>query len=453
MRRHLVALTPIRGAHWSGVRGVTVSRFFTNSYPMTSVCVRVVARLDEGSWLPGEPVEAMPGLFVDTLPRRDDAMPIKGSADVTAAYEGAEILRERRVEVTSAGARIALDPRAERLEPAPFQDGTIVFLESDLPRFHRVREEQRLQDVGPDIAWHIDGETAASGVLGFTIGVRADFTDGERLLVPMSIDGVEVRLLDRSVELVYRGLFVEGSGRLVDRLVIGVLPGSERESEDVSRELDGALSAAWFGLAASADDAASGRRPPELDDDRRAAARLSAWSDGPGEPSLTPEEYRSVQSELQRRPRAEALAAHGFDEISWTREEWAVGEILARGGQAASDVDADDDAALRSASLDPALEAWLAALTPARATEGAPPLLDLDAFAKLSAHVSVRDPARVLGEAKMTVSEYVAREADVLAALDEDPAAADAFAASVARYTLEAEELAERERASLMEDP
>lgn len=455
--RILVALAPIRGAHWSGVRGVTATRWAIDTTPMISVAVRVSAILDGEDWLPGQPQESVDALFLQGPPEPDDAVPIKGSVDVTASFGGSAILAQRAIEVASAGGRATPIDHAARTPTGPLDPNRGVVIARDLDRFHHAPPSARLPAIGATLAWTIDGVEAAKGKLGFTIGCRADFVDGGQLPFTTSVDSLRVRPGERSVDLVFRGLFVDEPGRLLERVMVGVVPETRapadvEEAGDAPAEwgplFDAALPVAAFALAASFADATAGTRPPELTAEERDAARVSAFSEGPGEPSLTPEEHREIRGELARRPRKEVLAEFGLDEIAWTREEWAVAEILANAGRSTMDApDVDGDA---EPALDERAAAWTEAMKP-RVEGGAK--LDLDAAAKLQANLAAREPGKVLAEAGMTVSEYVGHEAALTERLEGDAREAERFDALVAKYAPDAEQRASmEERATLGQD-
>lgn len=454
--RFLVAMAPIRGAHWSGLRGVTATRWAIDTTPMISVAVRVSAVLDGDDWLPGTPETSFDGLFLEGPPEPDDAVPIKGSADVTASFGQSSILARSAIEVASAGARATPIDHAARTPVGPLDPNRGVVIARDLDRFHHAPPSARLPAIGATLAWTIDGAEAAKGKLGFTIGCRADFVDGGQLLFTTGVDSLRVRPGEHAVDLVFRGIFVDEPGRLLDRIVVGVVPETRpaeaiEEGADAPAEwgplFDAALPIAAFALSASFIDATTGTRPPELTAEERDAARVSAFSDGPGEPSLTPEEHRAIRAELARRPRKEVLAEFGLDEIAWTREEWAVAEILADAGRSTMDAPDDEDA---EPALDARAAIWTEAMKPARPTK-----LDLDACARLQAHLTAREPGKVLAEAGMTVAEYVGLEAALSDRLDDDAAASERFDALVAKYTPEAQEKAaaeERETIGADED-
>ena len=438
MTRQLVAIAPIREAHWSGLRGVGATGFGAGVDRFVAVSVRVRIGLDTGVWMPGLPIDTFRALFVNSLPSDDDLVPIKDAVDVSASFEGVTALRDKSLEVRSGEGRALIDGRAPALDAPPVSDGASISIERDAKRFQHAPPEARLGALKGDLSWSIDGATAAEGEIGFGVALRADYSDGLRSVIDMHVDTVHLLLAERAAELVYRGLVVDSPGRLLDRLIIGVVPKSKSD-DDVSALLDAGLPTARFVYAANVDDARKRTRPPEPSEEEMVAARMSAWSEGPGEPSLTPDEYGAIVAELARRPRKEVLADNGFDEISWTREEWAVGELLARASREMGRAGAGNDAG--EPSLDPEMQEWVDAMRP-RAAKGA---VDLDAFARLFAHLSTRDPGKVLAERQLSVAEFMAMEAAVAERVDADPREADKLEALVEKHRPEALALAERE--------
>ncbi|MFO0615798.1 MAG: hypothetical protein U0414_24605 [Polyangiaceae bacterium] len=446
MSRILAALAPIRGAFWSGVCGVTAGRFGVDLEPMLVVSVRVRAKHDPEGWLPGEPRPAHAGWFEECLPVAGDAVPLKSLVDVDVSFDGADILRERDVEITvgtgSGEQRMRVDLRSARAELPALVEGLSVSRRRDGAKFQLVAPASRVAGPVASVGWSIDRRVAASGPIAFGLAARADFTDGEHQPIELAIDGVRVSLRDRSVELTYRGWVPERT--LVERVVLGVVPAHAARAE-ASELLAAGLPNASFAWAANVEDAVQGRPPPELAAEERDAARVSAWSDGPGEPSLEPDEYRAIASELARRPRAEVLADYGFDEIGWTREEWAVAERLARASRELGDADTESGA---EPSLDRELEAWVTAIRPSSGGGE----LDLGALARLSAHLSARDPGRVLRDANLTVAELARMEEALERRLSEDPQAEQQFDALFEAARPEAEALAAREAAADLGD-
>ncbi len=260
----------------------------------------------------------------------------------------------------------------------------------------------------------------------------------------MFVDTIRISAAKRSAEIVYRGLLVEAAGGATpDRIVLAVMPPGI-SMDDTSLLLDAGLSRSAFALAATTAECMSGARPRTLTDDELTVARMSAWDAGPGEPSISPEEYNAIVSALARRPRAEVLAEFGFDEISWGREEWAVGEKIARASVALAEYadanpDGGDDAP--EPKLDAEAERWVDAVKPKVDMS----LPDLDAYARVTAHMRVRDPSKVLSEAKLTLGEFIAIEQAMSDHLENDADANERLDVLLEHYADEASEAAQKD--------
>lgn len=426
MTRNLVAWVPIRGTFWSGVTGACVTHWRIDRRLASSLAVRTRVSLDHDVWLPGEPSELAPRAM-SRVPTLDDGMPVKDDADVFV--EHAPGLRGRTVVLRIQSTRIedALAPDPGWKGPSFFRDRLSLKSSRSLEAFQLAPPRRRVKPFGENatIGWDVDGFQGPTGSLAFTVGALVHFKDHAPTLVEMLCDSVTVDVDRRELELVWRGIYVDTQwGAGVERILIGVLPAGLDEDAHIELLEDG-LPHAVFAFAATNEDIEKQVAPPPLRDEEITMARLSSWENGPGACVLSPDEFAQISSELSSGKRDEVLASHGFDEIAWSREEWAQGERVANESAELPDDLGDDDG---GSDIE---------VKPTR-MRIAGKKIDIADYAKLSAHLEVRDPARVLAEAKLSVGEFVALEETMADALDEDADLAAEFERLVPTYREEA---------------
>ncbi|NUQ73913.1 MAG: hypothetical protein HUU21_10175 [Polyangiaceae bacterium] len=419
MTRALLAWAPVRGTFWSGVSGGCVTRWLLDKNPVSTLSVRTRLILEDGAWLPGHssdmPPDSMARVFT-----MDDGIPIKEQADVLV--KDAALPGRRDLSFRIGDTRIGdTHQRSDRLHA--FQARTVlsdrasIRLDRDLETFQLAPPEWRAPPIGggSTLGWDIDGIAGPSGNLDFTVAALAQFEDGEDFLIEMTCDSIRFDLQRGEAALVWRGIFVDETwGETTERIVIGVFPcGLPEETQRAL--LEQGLPRAVFTLAGNAEDIEAGRAAPPLRDEELAMARLTALGGGPGAPLLNDDEFEHISSELARGRRSEVLAKYGFDEIAWGTEEWAQGERAAGESAELSGDFADED---RSADI----ENKLTMRSPRQGSERPP--LRIEEYARLSAHLEVRDPGRVLAEAKLSVRDLIELEEAINDAIERDPAVA-----------------------------
>jgi hypothetical protein len=394
------------------VGGGCVTHWLIDGSPLSALSVRTRVLLDEEKWLPGNPEGAAP-VMAPRVPTIDDGVVIKDFADVLV--RDSAILREHALSVRIGDASL---PASRTSAPewtaiASLRDRRAVRLRDEIASYQLAPPSWRcdLIEEGASIGWDIDGVAARRGTLDFAIGAVAHTQDGAAKVIQMVCDSIFLDVERGEADLVWRGIFLDPTwGEGLERLVVGVLPRGVAE-EDRRKLLEEGLARAVFTLAANAGDIEARTPPPPLREEDLAMARLSAWEEGPGDPTLSAEEFALVSSELATGPRADVLSRYGFDEIAWGLEEWAQGERTANESADLPDDIADEEGG--GAIVD---GKRVASVMPARAARD----IDIEAYARLVAHLEVRDPARVLAEAKLSVNELIAIEQRMDDALERD---------------------------------
>ncbi len=442
MNRLLLAWVPIRGTFWSGLTGGCVTHWRIDKNPTTTIAVRTRVTLDQNAWLPGNPSEFARRIEA-RVPTVDDGIPIKDRADVfVEPYPG---LRGRtlllRVESTRIADVFAPDP--EWNERSFVRDRVSVKLARDLDGFQTAppRCRAELFGAGATIGWDIDGIQGPTGSIDFAVGTLVHFKENDPILVEMFCDSVYIDVNRREMELVWRGIYMDPTwGDDVERIILGVLPTGLDEHAQTAL-LEEGLSRAIFTFAAISDDIEKHVAPPPLRDEEITMARLSSWENGPGAPLLSADEFAQISSvlalETSSDSKAKILAAHEFDEIAWSREQWAQGERVANESAALPDDIGDDDG---EANIE---------VKPARSRVVLKKNLDIADYARLSAHIEVRDPARVLDEAKLSVGEFVAIEESMSDVMEEDARLAAEYERLLPTYRDEAARAHEADLARL----
>lgn len=426
MTRALLAWVPIRGTFWSGLGGGCVTHWRIKRKLTSALAVRTRVSLQDDAWLPGHPSE-FPPRAMGQIPTLDDGMPAKDSADVFVQASEGWRGRTISLQIVSTHIEDALAPEPDWQERPFLRDGLNLKSADDLERFQLAPPRRRAELIRENatIGWNIDGIPGPAGALAFNVGALVHFKDSGSILVDMLCDSVYIDLDLREMELVWRGIYVDSQwGAHVERIVLGVLPPGLDEDAQIEL-LEEGLPYAVFTRGATNGDIEKHVAPPHLRDEEVTMARLSSWEKGPGACVLSTDEFVQISSELSSGPRARVLEAHGFDEIAWSREEWAQSERVANESAELPDDFGDDDG---RANVD---------VKPSRARV-APKKVEIAEYAKLSAHIEVRDPARVLAEVKLSVGEFVALEETMAEALDEDEALASEFSKLLPTYRHEA---------------
>lgn len=428
MTRILLAQVPTRTTFWSGISGGCVTHWNIDGTPSSSLSVRTRVRLDENDWLPGHPSDR-PIEPSRNVPTWQDGVPIKDNADVFV--DPVTGFRGRTITLRIGSSRIndALAPNpASWKEPAFRRDRVVIKVKRDAESLQLAPFPKRAELFGAKapIGWDIDGVQGPSGLLGFTLGAFVQFKENDPILVEMLCDAIHVDMNQIELELVWRGIYFDPSwGADVERILIGILPPDLDEDAQIER-LEEGLPLAVFAWAATSEDIEKQVAPPPLQEEQLAMVRLSTWENGPGACMLTQDEFSQVSSELALRPRGEVLAAHGFDEIGWSREEWAQSERIANESASLPDDFGDDEtnAAIQVKPVRPAFT---------------PKKIELEEYARLSAHLELRDPARVLSEAKLSVNEFLVIEETMSSMIDADDAMAATFETHITKYREEAQ--------------
>lgn len=427
MTRVLLAWVPTRTTFWSGLSGGCVTYWNIDGTPTSALSLRTRVRLDEDVWLPGDPSER-PIEMPPRVPTWQDGIPIKDNADVFVAP--APGLRGRTIALQIGSSRVddALAPNPPSWkEPAFRHDCVAVKLERDAESFQLAPFHKRAElfEAKASLGWDVDGLQGPAGTLGFGVGAFVQFKEQDPILVEMLCDAVYVDLNRGEWELVWRGIFFDNHwGADIERILIGILPPDLEEDARIER-LEEGLPLAVFSWSATSDDIEKELAPPRLRDEDLAIARLSTWENGPGACLLSQDEYSQISSELAARPRGEVLGAHGFDEIGWSREEWAQSERIANESASLPDDLGDDDK-----NADIQVKPVRPAFTPKK--------IEIAEYARLSAHLELRDPARVLSESKLSVNEFLVIEETMTTLIDGDEALAAAFDTQLATYRAEA---------------
>lgn len=413
MSRVIVATAPVRGTFWSGLDNACVTHWRIDGTPVTtfSVCTRMI--LEGSSWLPGNP-SSLPFDLPRRAPTIDEGMPIKNNADVIV--RGAARFTGRTITLRTGNAVIpnVLAPGVQWPARSPLRDGISVSLAEDLSTFQLAPMPLQIPHLGPGsaIQWDVDGVTGPSGAVDFSIAVEVDLDDDTSISLDMIGDSLTIDLERNEANLVWRGMFVDRAwGRTTERFVVGVVPDDTTKSLR-DELLDAGLARAHFSYAANGDDVHLQTIPPALTAEDLTMARLSAWDRGPGSPALDAEEFAIIAAELDAGPRKDVLERHGFDEISWGAEEWAHAERTANENIEIPD-DQTEDSNAAERHVPPAL--------PVGQT------MSIVEYARLSAHLEVRDPGRVLEETKLSVRALVGLEMTMTEAMEQDPALAEEF--------------------------
>ena len=389
---------------------------------MAALSLRTRVVLADEGWLPGEPLDDAPDV-APWVPVIDDGVPLKEHADVFVRDDPG--LRDHALVIRIDEASVPQVALAvPGWAPTPsLRDRVSVRVPEEIEVFQRAAPEWRSVPFGEGarLGWDLDGIPAASGVVDFAIAALVHTDDDEAILVEMVCDSVVVDAARGEAELVWRGIFRDPAwGGETSRIVIGVLP---RGVPEDAREaiLEAGLGRARFTRAANAEDIAAQRSPPALGDEDVAMARMTAWEKGPGDARLGADEFALASSELARGPRHEVLARLGFDEISWGLEEWAQGEQRANESASFASEASEADEVEETGEGRPEGGVSL----PAPPSAAAPPGYDRAAYARLSAHLAVRDPGRVLAEAKLSIGDYIALEQGMQIEIEHDDALAD----------------------------
>ena len=427
MTRVLLAWVPTRTTFWSGISGGCVTHWNIDGTPSSSLSLRTHVRLDEDVWLPGNPsdrpLEAPP-----RVPTWQDGIPIKESADVFVVP--APGLRGRTITLKIGSTRIedALAPNPTSwTEPGFRRDCVSIKVKRDAESLQLAPFQKRAElfEAKASLGWDIDGIQGPVGTLGFTVGAFVRFKEGDPILVEMLCDAVYVDTNRGELELIWRGIYFDNTWSAdVEHILIGILPPDLEEDAQIER-LEEGLPLAAFSYAATSDDIEKQVAPPRLREEDLAMARLSTWENGPGACILTQDEFSQISAELASRPRGEVLDAHGFDEIGWSREEWAQSERIANESASLPDDLGDDD---KNADIQ---------VKPVR-PPFTPRKIEISEYARLSAHLELRDPARVLSESKLSVNEFLIIEETMATLIDGDEALAAAFDTHIAAYRAEA---------------
>jgi hypothetical protein len=415
LTRALLAWVPVRGTWWSGAGGGCVTHWLIDGSPLSALSVRTRVALDEEKWLPGDPEGAAPALTA-RVPTIDDGVVIKDFADVWVRET--PLLRSHALTARIGDASLpgSLPAAAEWAAITSLRDRRAVRLRDEIASYQLAPPSWRcdLIEEGALVGWDIDGVAARRGTIDFAVGAVAHAQDGAARVIEMVCDSILLDVERGEADLVWRGIFLDPTwGEGLTRLVVGVLPRGVAE-EDRLRLLEEGLARAVFTQAANADDIEAERPPPPLREEDLAMARLTTWEEGPGAPTLSAEEFALISSELAAGPRADVLSRYGFDEIAWGLEEWAQGERTAN-----ESADLPDDIADEEGGAG-AHERGAPAVAPARAARD----IDIEGYARLVAHLAVRDPARVLAEVKLSVNELIAIEEAMGDALEKDRALA-----------------------------
>jgi hypothetical protein len=427
MTRPLLAWVPVRGTFWSGIRGGCVTHWRIDGRPISTIAISTLAILDEGSWLPGAPSE-IPPRSLSRIPTIDEGMPLKNWADVFVKDSAGLRRRSLVLHIESTKIEDALTPEPGFTDRSFLRDRASLKLDRDLETFQLAppRRRAELFGEGATIGWDIDGTHGPVGPLDFTVGALVHFKDEDVTFVEMICDSVYIDVERREIELVWRGLYLDPTwGAEVERILIGALPVGLEEDQQAEL-LGGGLPRAVFTLAATNDDIKACVAPPPLREEEIAMARLSSWENGPGAPVLSADEFALISSEISSGPKAEVLGAHGFDEIAWGLEEWAQGERVANESAELPD-DLGDEAGGGDIEVKPAR-------TRARPHKR----LDIADYARISAHLEVRDPARVLAEAKLSVGELLDIEETMSEAMETNEGLAAEFDRLLPTYRDEA---------------
>ena len=428
MTRALIAWVPVRGTFWSGLSGGCVTHWCMNRTFTSTLAVRTRVSLDGDAWLPGDPSDTPPTM-TNRAPSLDDGVAAKDAADVFV--ESAAGFLRRTITARFGKTRIEdlLAPDFGWCAPPFSRDGGALDLDTDVEALQLAPAHRRAAMFGENTAlgWEVDRLGGPSGSLGFVVGALVFFQDKAPILVEMLCDSVYIDLVQQQMELVWRGIYLDDSwGVDVERILVGVLPPGLDEENQV-RLLEEGLAHAVFTWSAINEDIENQSAPPPLDEDEQAMARLSSWDEGPGACVLGADEFAKISAELSTgKKREEVLAAHGFDEIAWSREEWAHSERIANESAEMPDNLGDEES---TDNLQ---------IKPIRAPT-TPKKIDLAEYARLSAHLEVRNPARVLAEAHLSVAEFVAIEQSMSEALDADPDLAQEFERLVPTHNEEAQ--------------
>ena len=427
MTRVLLAMVPIRGTFWSGIGGGCVTCWHIDGSPMSTLAIRTRASLNQEIWLPGDPSE-IPPRMISRVPTFDDGIPLKDRADVFV--DESPTLRRRRLSIRTGSTQFedAFATEPGWTEGSFLRDRASLRLDRDLETFQLAppRRRAELLEEGVMIGWDIDGIHGSAGSLDFTVGALVHFKDDDATLVEMICDSVYIDVDRREIELVWRGSYLDATwGAEVERILIGVLPAGLEEDEQAEL-LEEGLPRAVFTLAATNDDIEARVAPPLLREEEVTMARLSSWENGPGAPVLSADEFAQISSEVSSSPRAEVLAVYGFDEIAWGLEEWAQGECVANESAELPDDLGDED---REGNIE---------VKPARMRAPSQKKLDIADYARLSAQLEVREPARVLAEAKLSVGELLELEQTMSEALETNEGLAAEFDRLLPTYRDEA---------------
>lgn len=296
-------------------------------------------------------------------------------------------------------------------------------------------------------------ETVLGGSLGFRLGVEAHERDGSVSPLEMVIDTVVFDASARSVEVIYRGEIVEPDAPL-ERFVVhasanAAEPGTLR---DPMR--------AEFAYAVVPEDATHGDGlAPLMSADEREIALYSTWHDESPRASLETAEAARISAELlvSREPRHVVLERHGLTAYEWNLEEAALAMALGAAAHATGTASVRDEAPddSESESESPPKESAADVYAAAHASELArhpTPDLSLREAARITAHLAIRAPERVLDEANLSIGTWLKVDAALRERLAENESARTEFEEEVLSFEEEARAARERDMPFLAEE-